>query len=348
MEHTKTWRCPWRALVPGIALVALIPVLYFAGWSESLCGPQLSEITCTVLEGHTSWVHGVDFSPDGRLLASAAGQIVSGGECKLWELATGTERTPVIEIGSAVNVLAFSPNGQTIATASADQKLRLWDAQTGQECASLLPTQPGRILTIVWSRNGRTLTVIAKILGTMFERVTEWDVATNQERILIEECYTAAISRDCQRLALIREGGVVELWDVATGGTRIHHKDSPRIHAMVFSPDGQTLAISSIGCPVKLWDIDSGRERTTIKGHEEFISSMAFSADGRILATASYDRTIKLWDAADGKELATLSGHAAAVHHIAFSPDGQALASGGFDKIVRIWDLKPLNRTLQH
>jgi WD40 repeat protein len=157
----------------------------------------------------------------------------------------------------------------------------------------------------------------------------------------------AAISGDCQRMALIREGGVVELWDVATGHSRIHHRDSPRVHAMLFSPDGRTLATSSIGLPVTLWDTDSGLERTTIKGHEEFISSMAFSPDCRILATASNDRTIKLWDAADGKELATLSGHTAAVYHIAFSPDGQWLASGGFDKIVRIWDLKPLNRPMR-
>ena len=345
MEHTKTSRCPWRALLPGITLVVLIPLLHFAGWSESIWGPEFSEMLCTRLEGHSSWVHALDFSPDGSLLATGGGHAASRGECKLWELATGKERVRLVGIDSAVNLLAFSPDGQTIATASADRRLRLWDAQTGQERPCLLPTQAGRIRTIAWSSDNRTMAVIATVPGTIYECVTLWDVAANRKQLLVERCCLAAFSRGCQTLALVRDEGVVELWDVATCHKQFHHKDSLRVHAMIFSPDGQTLATSSVDRAIRLWEIGSGRERTTVAGHDEFISSMAFSHDGRILATASYDRTIKLWNAADGKELATLTGHEAAVYQIAFSPDGLRLASGGFDKIVRIWNLSPLNRS---
>ena len=90
---------------------------------------------------------------------------------------------------------------------------------------------------------------------------------------------------------------------------------------------------------VGLWDVATGKERATLKGYSEGVTSVAFSPDGMTLATGSYDDTIKLWDTTAGKgKSATLKGHTSAVESVAFAAKSNILASGGMDQTVRLWD----------
>ncbi len=81
-------------------------------------------------------------------------------------------------------------------------------------------------------------------------------------------------------------------------------------------------------------------ERSTFKGHGDYVSSVIFSPDGQTLASGSADKTVKLWDTKTGKELVTFKGHGDRVSSLAFSPDGRTLASGSLDKTVKLWDAK--------
>src|SRR2546421_2115748 len=78
-----------------------------------------------ILKGHRYWVQHVAFSPDGKLLASAAGMLDRAGEVILWDVATGEERLHLGGHNGAVNAVAFSPNGALLATANEDHTVRL-------------------------------------------------------------------------------------------------------------------------------------------------------------------------------------------------------------------------------
>ena len=82
------------------------------------------------------------------------------------------------------------------------------------------------------------------------------------------------------------------------------------------------------------------KERNSLEGHSESVSSVAFSPDGLTLASASLDKTIKLWNLQSQKPIATLAGHSNWVSSVAFSPDGLTLASASADKTIKLWNLQ--------
>jgi WD40 repeat protein/serine/threonine protein kinase len=293
-------------------------------------------------QGHTGRVHSVAFSPDRQRLASAS----EDGSVRLWGAANGnvlltftsgqdviTRQGPIRPVLS----VAFSPDGQRLATANFDSTVQLWDAATGK-ALQILRWHTGAVRSVAFSPNGQRLAS-----GSGDGTVQLWDAATGKALVplrgRIGPVLSVAFSPDSQRLASGSGDGTVKLWDAANGKELLslqEHKAA--VFSVAFSPDGKRLAAASYDRTVKLWDTSTGEELLPLQGHTNAVESVAFSPDGRTLASASRDRTVKLWDATSGKELQTLRVHTDAVWSVAFSSDGQRLASAGGDGTVKLWE----------
>jgi WD40 repeat protein/energy-coupling factor transporter ATP-binding protein EcfA2 len=260
----------------------------------------------------------------------------------LWHLYHKERATfSVPMVGAAavgVNSVAFSPDGKTLATGCRDGAVKLWDAASRQELATLIG-HSASVHAVAFSPDGKTLATACED-----KTVRLWDVASHQELVALtghtDGIYTVAFSPDGKTLATGSTDLTVKLWDAASHrelATLKGHIDG--VFAVAFSPDGRTLATGSEDYTVKLWDVASHRELATLKGHEGTIYGVAFSPDGRTLATGSEDYTIKLWDVASRRELDTLKGHTDDVDSVAFSPDGRTLASSSDDGTVKLWDV---------
>ncbi len=228
---------------------------------------------------------------------------------------------------------AFSPDGQTIATASGDNTVKLW-SQDGQELRTL-ESHDDFVSSVSFSPDGQTIAT-----ASFDQTVKLWNLDGQELRTLIghdETVHSVRFSPDGQTLATASEDGTAKLWGLDGQELRTLTGHNAPVLEVTFSPDGQTLATASFDQTAKLWTIE-GQELQTLTGHKDAVFSVSFSSDGQTIATGGgrLDRTAKLWNL-DGQELQTLTGHNNTVTSVRFRPDSKTLVTTSADETVKVW-----------
>ena len=235
--------------------------------------------------------------------------------------------------------VAYSPDGQLLATGDDGGVVRLWQAASGRELWSC-QGHTNRVNSVAFSPDGQTLAS-----GSNDQRIKIWDVYTAECLKNLQGhsdfVLSVAFSPDGQTLASGSRDKTIRLWDIRTSDclkTLLGHTYS--VFSVAFSPDGQTLASGSCDKKIRLWDIRTSDCLKTLNGHSDFVLSVTFSPDGQTLASGSSDLAVRLWNIHTSECLNILQGHIGWVRSVAFSPDSQTLASGGNDQKVKLWDIR--------
>ncbi|HEX9654550.1 MAG TPA: hypothetical protein VGA99_12650 [bacterium] len=237
-----------------------------------------------------------------------------------------------------VNALAVSPDGRLFASASADNTVKIWDAERGE----LLRTLTGHVadvFAVAFSPRGQILASAgydSKIVIWNFEGGEVLHTLEHQRQAVT----ALAFSPDGAWLASAGRDSLVKIWDVSDWSQAMvlsGHDD--RVNSVAFSSDGQWLASAALDGTVKLWSVLDWRLFKTLHDHSAGVRAIAFSPDNRLLASASEDQSVKIWEVDTGILVRTLIGFAGTVNAVAFSPNGRDLASAGSDKTIKLWDI---------
>jgi Flp pilus assembly protein TadD len=194
--------------------------------------------------------------------------------------------------------VAFSPDGQRLASASSDQTVKIWETATGKELLAL-KGHADVVDSVAFSPDGQRLASASND-----QTVKIWDSATGKELFALKDhagwVWSVAFSPDGRRLASSANmDGTVKIWDSATGNELVAFKGhASAVRSVAFSPDGQRLATGSDDQTVRIWDTATGRELLALKGHADAVRKVAFSPDGERLASANGDGSIHLWETA--------------------------------------------------
>jgi WD40 repeat protein len=238
-----------------------------------------------------------------------------------------------------VHSLAFSRDGLTLASGSADRTIRLWD-RASHSCRATLTGHRYAILGLAFSPDGGRL-ASASVDNT----ARLWDVAQGQQTEQLPGTFSWTSidwSPDGNFVAAgswgrmwNRAEGRVALWELSSlRQSRMHGVLPGEVNAVAFSPDSRTVAVAGTSIGAFLWDVD---DDTTLPLLEQAtVRSLAWSPDGQTLALARA-RAVELWDVAAGRCRATLAGHENLVWSVAFSPDGRKVYSASKDGTVSAW-----------
>ncbi len=249
----------------------------------------------------------IDFNPRGSLLAVGhrfgSEQEGFAGSANIWRVSSWEPLGPVLTAEQAVNQVAFSPSGGSLASAliSAvyeDNQVVFWDT-LGWEISRTLKT--GTVQNIAFSPDGLLM-------------------AASPDRYAVE-------------VYRLLDGELLQ---------KLHTSFTGAVNALVFSPNGTLLATGHYDGEIRLWNPQTG-ELLHILAADGVVESLAFNQDGTILAagTGIKDNTVELWDVEVAQRLRILEGHPHPVVSLEFSPGGAMLASGSFDGSVWLWGIRP-------
>lgn len=258
-------------------------------------------------------VYDLDFSPDGKSLAVAAGTPGQMGEAKLFNVADGRLLADYFTTSDSVFSVAFSPDGKRLATAGADRGIRVFDVATKKRLV-LIEDHADWVMGIAWSPDGKKLASASRDKTSKVFDVTE------------RKFDPTAVALGTQSANVLKGESLATF-----------NSHGQPVFDVAFSPDGKSVVTSGADKQVRIWNPANAKQIRAIGGFGDQVFRIAVTKDGRI-ASSSADKTARLHTLANGKAVRTFGGHGDWVYSVAINPATKRLATGSYNGEIRIFN----------
>lgn len=289
-----------------------------------------------LLTEHAAHVEILAFSPDGKTLVGVEDR---NKQIILWDMSKtsnlGKYKTSLKGHTRKITRIAFSSDGQTLASASEDRTVILWNPYTGKNKFTLKGHTKGAI-SIAFAPDNSMLAS-----GSNDGTVQLWNAKTGKQIHILKRnsktisyrdaVYSVAFSPDNRMLISLTDDGTIRLWDTKTGKHIRTFKGTlnggqPEDNSVSFSPDKRTI-VSISDSETKLWNVRTGKLIWKLKRR------LHISPDWSLYASTDQDK-ILLWDMKTRKQVKTLTDYKSRYRSLMFSPDGKKIAND-----LGIWDI---------
>ena len=270
--------------------------------------------------------------------------------CEEAEIPQGSTIISYREHVDYVTTLAWSPNGQWLASGGTDGTVQIWEAKTGKTCQTYLRHQAA-VNALSWSPDGSSV-----VSGSDDHTAHIWHASSGTHQLTYQghagPVDSVAWSPDGTRIASGSSDSTVQVWDAPTGMLsmtyRGHGEHLPQyeymIHDVAWSPTGFYLASASEDGSTRVWDVATGKQLQVFwdsnRDRKGDMKSVTWLHNGTVLLAAG-DWTIWLYDPITGKSLLTYTSPKKTLFgRAACSPNGEYVGSVEGDDAIRIWHRK--------
>jgi WD40 repeat protein len=309
---------------------------------DSLSGEEKLRLPGTGKPGDMVTAQRIAYSPDGTQLAAC-----NNDRVVIYDPLTGEVIQRLGSHSGDATALAFSRDGQHLASGGIDGSVFVWEVSTGNLLLEL-EAHVDAVEGLAFSPDGRwlitssddaTMKIWEARTGGLLEDFTDFNGVVS----------SVTYSPDGNLFAITADE--IHVWQIDStsmdGVEKVMHHEIltiPEGSAAIFSPDGTRLAAASGGSTIKIWDARSGSELLTLVGHTDWVMGLTFSPDGQQLASTSLDGTVKIWDITAGSENVAVKGQSAGFGtRVIFAPDGLEFATNGGDGTATLWNAETGN-----
>ena len=321
------------------------------------------------IKGHTEAIVALQFSGDGKRLATGSGDTT----IRIWDLDTATPEFTLNGHKHWVIVIAWSPNGAKLASASVDGGIMVWDTTTSPPSSIKLAGHKKYVSSLTWKPVHRdsTCSFIASSSKDMTVKV--WNTVTGHLVVTLGGhskqvnkvlwggegyLYTASQDRTIRVWSetdwrCIRElkghGHWVNHLSLSTdfalrcGGfdpSKSEDLHNPQDHYNKILGQGERLVSCSNDYTMFLWKpTETAQPIARMTGHQQLVYQALFSPDSQYIISCSNDKSIRIWNGFTGQFIRRLLGHISPVYVLSWCPDSRLFVSCSKDSTIKIWSV---------
>ncbi|XP_051135069.1 WD repeat-containing protein 26 homolog [Andrographis paniculata] len=295
--------------------------------------------TLQILHGHSDEVWFLQFSHNGKFLASSAGDCL----VIVWEVKVDGQVSMKFRLAGhqkPVNFISWSPDDCQLLTCGVEEAVRRWDASSG-ECIHEYEKPGLGLVSCAWGADGKSI-----FSGVTDKSICMWDLEGKEiESWKGQKCTRIAdlgITKDGKELITVCKETTILIFEWETKSEKFIEEDQPII-SFAMSEDKRFLLLSLFNEELHLWDISSAKLVGKYKGHKRcrYVLHSCFGGlDQGFIASGSEDSQVYIWHRLSGELIMRLAGHTGAVNCVSWNPaNPHMLASASDDRTIRIWGL---------
>lgn len=286
----------------------------------------------------------IRFSPDGKKFGVGSWE----QQVAVWNL-DDLDKPKIFDFNdvttySAVDDIAFSPDGKLIAAATKNTTPRVWEIESGKLIAELRGHQKP-VYSIAYSHDGTNIYTSGDDAVIMI-----WDAATGKRIAKIfghdDKVHSISFSPNGKNFITASNDKSLRKWSTEFGSEFTDLRGRNRVNNFAFdlSKEGNFIAMNGPDSSLSIWDAHKGKLVNIIDGIDEnMINAASFNYDASLVAVCNWNKSVNIYKTDSGELYRELTGSNAGSGKILFSPDGKTVAIISAEKAIVLWEVESGN-----